>query len=142
MKQISTEIVINAPIEKVWEVLTDIGSYAAWNPFIRKIDGILQVGNQLAATIQPANKKPMIFRPKVMTVSNYAFSWTGNLLIPGIFDGNHHFRLESINDNQVRFIHSENFSGILCVPLFSMIGDSTKAGFEDMNRALKEKCEA
>ncbi len=33
MKEIHTEIEINAPAGKVWRVLTDFPSYPEWNPF-------------------------------------------------------------------------------------------------------------
>src|SRR5208337_3854746 len=35
MKEIHTEIEINAPAEKVWKVLTDFAAYPEWNPFVR-----------------------------------------------------------------------------------------------------------
>ncbi len=34
MKKISVKTEINAPIEKVWEVLTNIKDYSEWNPFV------------------------------------------------------------------------------------------------------------
>jgi uncharacterized protein YndB with AHSA1/START domain len=43
MKHIKTEILINAPIEKIWAVLTDVSYYSSWNPFITKIDGDAEV---------------------------------------------------------------------------------------------------
>ncbi|MFT7590054.1 MAG: hypothetical protein ACI959_002276, partial [Limisphaerales bacterium] len=35
---ISSSTDINSPIDKVWEVLTDISSYHKWNSFTPKID--------------------------------------------------------------------------------------------------------
>ena len=32
MKTIHTEIAIKAPVERVWNVLTNFNAYAAWNP--------------------------------------------------------------------------------------------------------------
>ena len=39
MKVIHTEIEINAPASRVWEILTDFGSFPQWNPFIRQVSG-------------------------------------------------------------------------------------------------------
>ena len=36
VKELHSEIEINAPVERVWEVLTDFASYPRWNPFIRR----------------------------------------------------------------------------------------------------------
>jgi uncharacterized protein YndB with AHSA1/START domain len=35
MKEIRTEILINAQAYKVWKALTDFNSYPSWNPFIK-----------------------------------------------------------------------------------------------------------
>lgn len=141
MKEIHTEILINAPIEKIWATLTDLQAYAEWNPFIRKVEGMLQLDAQLTVTIQPAGQKPMTFHPKICLLGEYEFSWLGQVGMKGIFDGLHRFKLEKITDNQVKFIHSERFSGILHWPILYMIGKSASEGFANMNQALKERCE-
>ena len=33
-KQLSAQVEIDATPERVWQVLTDLGAYAEWNPFI------------------------------------------------------------------------------------------------------------
>ena len=70
------------------------------------------------------------------------FRWLGSLIFPGIFDGEHIFQLEQINDSKTKFIHRENFSGLL-VPLFwKSLNTNTRKGFEEMNEALKERIES
>lgn len=141
MKKIKTEILIDAPIEKVWSVLTDFKSYPAWNPFILKIEGQLQINSQLAVNIHPPGQKPMTFSPKIVKITEHAFCWIGSLGISGIFDGRHSFILEPV-ENKTRFLHSESFSGFLHMPIFALINKATKAGFENMNTALKNRCES
>lgn len=140
MKQITTEVFIDAPIEVVWAALLDFQAYPEWNPFIRKIEGKPQVGESLVVTIQPPNQKPMNFYPAVLTAAPYEFSWFGSLWKPGIFDGTHRFILERVG-NRVKLIHAETFSGLLYWPVFALIRKSTQAGFESMNAALKQRCE-
>jgi len=142
MKSINTEININAPVEIIWDVLMDFSSYRDWNPFITRIEGTPVVGNKLSTTISPKGKKPMDFTPTVLVNSqNEEFRWAGHLLMKGIFDGEHYFKLESIDENTTRFIHGENFSGLFVGPLFGMLEESTIKGFEDMNKALKVQAE-
>lgn len=142
MREIQTEMMINAPIEKIWTSLIDFSSYSTWNPFIRHIQGNPAVNEQLTITIKPPNKKPMIFRPKILSLAPYELTWMGHLWLPGIFDGIHRFALLPNADNTVRFMHSEKFSGFLHIPIFSLIAESTKKGFENMNMALKKRAES
>lgn len=143
MQEIKTEIIINASIEKVWCVFTDFDSYKIWNPFMQDIQGKLEIGNTLCITIHPPGKKKMSFKPTIISViDQQEFSWIGRLLLPGIFDGKHRFELKKLSDKEVKFVQSEQFSGLLSKPIFKMIHESTKLGFEQMNAALKKYCEA
>ena len=142
MKQIKTEILINAPIEKIWAVLTNVTYYPSWNPFITNIDGDTAANKKIKVTVKPAGQKPMTFKAHVITKTNYEFVWLGGLAIPGIFNGRHQLCLEAVAPNVVKLIHNEVFSGVLSGLIFAWIGKSTKEGFNNMNQALKQRCEA
>lgn len=66
--------------------------------------------------------------------------WKGNLILPGIFDGEHYFRLEQAGADQVRLIQGEIFSGLL-IPFFGQLLLETKKGFELFNTAIKQRVE-
>jgi hypothetical protein len=142
VREITTNIEIDAPPERVWQILTDFSEYPEWNPFVRSIEGELKLGVQLEATIHPPGKKPMKFRPRVVTLEpNRELRWEGYLLFPGLFDGEHAQVIESRGDDRVRFLHYELFRGLLVAPLLRMNGKSIRRGFEEMNLALKERAE-
>ena len=140
---IHTEIDIDAPVERVWQVLTDFASFPQWNPFIRAIEGELCPGSRLKMTTQFFNSRQMNFRSRVLRVEpNRELRWLGHFLLPYIFDGEHIFLLEPIEPGRSRLVHDEIFSGLL-VPLFSKrLNRETRQGFEDMNRALKARAES
>jgi len=142
MRNIKTEVVINASVEEVWNVLMDHQSYPKWNPFIKQISGSTQPGNYLQVMLQSEGNKPMQFKPIVLSNSlNNEFRWKGKLFIKGLFDGEHYFLLEKIDDNHTKFIQGENFTGLLSGLLFKMIGKDTEDGFNAMNLALKNVVE-
>jgi hypothetical protein len=142
-KSLNTEITINAPIEKVWEVLMDHENYEKWNPFITSIKGNTEQGGKLKVVIHPENQKAMAFKPKVLkNESQTEFRWIGKLLIKGVFDGEHFFKVVKIDDNTTKFIQGENFSGLLSGMIMKKIEANTQKGFESMNQALKERAEA
>ncbi|MCZ6676917.1 MAG: SRPBCC domain-containing protein [Candidatus Poribacteria bacterium] len=142
MKELHTEIEIQAPPERVWQLLTDFADFPQWNPFIRRISGEAKAGARLEVHIQPSGAKGMTFRPKVLRLEpNVELRWLGRLLIPGLFDGEHIFAIEPLGADKVRFVQREIFKGVL-VPLFaSQLDTDTRRGFEEMNQALKTRAE-
>ena len=141
MKEIHSEIEIDASAERVWQILTDFDSFPEWNPFIRRISGEITEGATLEAFLQPPGGKGMTFRPKVLKAEhNQELRWLGKLWISGLFNGEHIFVVESLGDNRVRFLQHEKFTGVL-VPLFGNVLANTKRGFDEMNQSLKERAE-
>jgi hypothetical protein len=92
--------------------------------------------------IEPPGGRGMTFRPTVLTVEpNRELRWLGRLLLPGLFDGEHSFRLEPLATGRVRLVQAERFTGLLVPILGGMLGN-TERGFQAMNQALKERAEA
>ena len=135
-----SEVTINAPPARVWEVLTDVEAYPEWNPFFVKAKGDLSVGNDLRVTMQPVGKDPQSFSPKVLEVDRrrHKLVWRGRLGIPWLFDGTHHFFIERVSDTSVKFTQHEDFCGVF-VPFVSF--DPYRRGWEKMNAALKQRAE-
>ena len=142
MHHLETQIEISAPAERVWSLLIDFPSYPRWNPFIRSIEGTLEVGQSLKVFIQPPGASGMRFRPTVLAVQpNRELRWKGKVLLPGLFDGEHYFKLETKPGGGLTFHQGEIFSGIL-VPLSKRsLEGATKQGFVAMNEALKREAE-
>ncbi|HET7833491.1 MAG TPA: SRPBCC domain-containing protein [Gallionella sp.] len=142
MHKLETQIEIEAPAERVWSLLVDFPSHSHWNPFIPSIEGIPGIGQSLKVFIQPPGANGMLFRPKVLAAEpNRELRWKGKLLLPGLFDGEHYFLLESRPGVGVTFRQGEIFTGIL-VPLFRRSLDgTTRQGFIAMNEALKRAAE-
>jgi hypothetical protein len=141
MKTLQTEIVINAPAEKVWGIMTDFENFPQWNPFIVNLEGKPEVGTHLRAELKNGDGVS-VFKPKVLVAEeNKAFEWLGSLPIPGIFNGHHYFRIETLSGGMVKFIHGEEFSGLLAGMIMNKIGEQTRDGFIAMNKALKERAE-
>jgi hypothetical protein len=141
-KRIHTEIEIESSADRVWQVLTDFGRYPEWNPFIPRIDGRPETGEQLDATLTPPTGKAMRFKPRVVAVeSGRQLRWFGHLFVPGLFDGEHSFRIEPIDSTRVRFVQEEVFTGVLASPILHFAGQATQHGFEAMNAAIKARVE-
>ena len=143
MKELHSEVEINAPAERVWQLLTDFASYPQWNPFIRSISGEPATAERLEVRIEPPDGRGMTFKPTVLNAEpNRELRWLGHLLVPGLFDGEHSLAIQPLEENRVRFVQREAFKGLLVPLLARSLETNTQRGFEEMNRALKERIEA
>lgn len=142
LKELHTEVEINASPDAVWRVLTDFAKFPEWNPFILSATGEPSVGSKLNVLLQPQGAKQMTFKPRVLVNSkDCELRWLGILGFRGIFDGEHIFTLEAVDPGKTRFVQRELFSGLL-VPLFAgKLDKNTRPGFEAMNQALKVRVE-
>lgn len=136
--KIETQITIAAAPEKVWKVLTDFNHYPEWNPFIKSVKGIVEVGKTIQITLPD-----MKFTPKILIFEkNRELKWLGKLLFKGLFDGEHQFYLKELPNGDTLFLHSEHFSGLL-VPFFKKkLQTNTTMGFQAMNQQLKIRSES
>jgi hypothetical protein len=142
LRELETAVEIDAPPAAVWRVLTDFPAYGAWNPFIRSIEGTAHEGERLTVLLEPPGGRGMTIRPTVLAVHpDRELRWKGRLLVPGLIDGEHTFRIELLDGERSRFVHGERFTGIL-VGLVKSTLAKTEAGFEQMNAALKQRVEA
>ena len=142
MKHLKTEIIINAPAEKVWGIFIDNQKYPEWNPFIISVDKEYKEGEKLSVTLSQPDSKPMTFKPKCLKLEHKKeLRWLGHLFIPGLFDGEHIFELERLDDGSTRFIQREEVRGILASLFWKMLDTKTRKGFEMMNEKLKELAE-
>jgi hypothetical protein len=141
MKELRTEIVIQASPEKVWKILTDLDKYPDWNTFICHAVGKAEIGETVDIDFQSDSKGLKLHCTVVKAQPNRELSWQYHVVHPGILSGEHSFTIEPLGEDRVRFIDREVFNGLL-VPLQAKdIDTNTKHGFEAMDKALKARSE-
>jgi hypothetical protein len=142
MKELRSDIEVNASAERVWRILTDFASFPQWNPFMRRASGEIKKGAKLEVNLQPTGARSITFRPTVLNVEvNRELSWLGRLWIPRLFDGEHILAIEPLGDNRVRFVQREIFRGLFVPFLSRSLDKDTRRGFDEMNKALKARAE-
>jgi len=142
MRTLTTHIRIDAPREAVWDVLTDFESFHKWNPLILEAEGELAEGSRISVALEAGGKKPFRVRPRIVHLDpGRELRWLGRILIPGLFDGEHVFRLEEGDEGGVHLIHEEHFRGILVPLLWRNLDTDVRSRFDEMNRALKARVE-
>ena len=141
MKELRTEIEIQASPERVWQILTDLAKYPEWNSLITRAIGKAEVGARVDITVPSGSKEMILHCTVVKAEPNRELCWKYHVILPGLFRGEHSFSIEPTGANQVHFIDREIFDGLL-VPLQAKdIDTNSRRGFEGMDRALKARAE-
>jgi hypothetical protein len=143
MREVRTEIMINAPAQHVFQILTDVARYNEWNPLIISALGKVAAGEKLDICIRLRDKPDLPYVVEILrVVPNQAFVWIGRMKMKGILDGTHFFELYPDGANRVRVVQREEFRGVL-VPFVwrSFLDTRMREGFEGVNRNLKEVAE-
>jgi hypothetical protein len=141
MKELRTEIEIQASPEKVWQALTQLDRYPEWNPFIHHAIGTAKVGEKVDITFRSGLKDMTLHCTVIKAEPNLELHWKYHVILPGLWSGEHSFTIEPMGANRVRFIDKEIFTGLLIPLQVKDINTNTRRDFEAMDQALKARAE-
>jgi len=139
-RRIETSIDIAAPSRSIWNVLSDLPAWKDWNPFIPSMTGTFEPGAHLQMTVSPPGLKPMVFRPRVFTMTPGEEITLGGSFLLFVYRGDHTMKLEPLPDGGTRFRQRERFMGPMVLFMGRMFGP-TEEGYRAMNLALKRRVE-
>jgi hypothetical protein len=140
-----TFVDIDATPERVWQVLTDLPSYAEWNPFVTSAEGAIEVGSRLSVTVPTVNAFVRSrLRPTVLEVVPFRrlrlWSRLDRWGIPGVFDVEDTMTITE-REGGVRLWEQDRFGGILAPALIRALNRHRLAAFTAMNAAIKDRAE-
>jgi hypothetical protein len=143
MAQIQTSIEIDATAAAVWKVLTDTRAYDEWNPFITRISGALTPGKKFSFVAPFAGRELPISAKVLRVEENRELRWRGPPmdLLGKVFSGEHYLRLESVGPEKTRFVHGEEFGGVVVDLFWSKLEPRLLPLYTSMNEALKRRVE-
>lgn len=105
MPEYSTQVVIDAPPDRVWAILIDGSRYAEWNPEIFGIDGRLAAGAKITASVRLGDGATRRVPMRVTELTAPArMVWTGGLPF-GLFVGRRTYTVEPTAGG-TRFSHA------------------------------------
>jgi hypothetical protein len=139
---VSVRTRISAPLEEVWRVLTDFGSYGAWHPILtlESHAGPLGVGTVLRGQSSGglAGQQPVAFTIARVREPNQ-LAWTGG--DPEVVAGRHSFQLERLADGTTELTESEVFTGPAAPDVIGPQLPELHAAYETFAAALKKRVE-
>jgi uncharacterized protein YndB with AHSA1/START domain len=135
-----TMVVINAPPERVWQVLTDAAAYHEWNPEIVGVEGQMGLGKRIVARVRLGDGA---LRRVPMRVSRFEvpsrMDWLGGLPLR-LFVGRRTFTVTPRSGGSEFRLHLE-MSGLLSPFISKSVGDR-QPEVDSFSAALKRRVEA
>lgn len=134
-KSVRSEIVIDAPVEKVWAVIADTASYSEWNPTMQLQSGTVAEGNKVAYQFTDANGAQSKITATVKEkMPNQVLYQSGGL--PTIITYDNYWRLEPMGDGKTKVSITENYSGVY---VWFWNPNSVEKAYEKQNEALAQR---
>ncbi len=149
---IKAEAIIQAPIDKVWKVMTEVQNYPEWNSFIKKIEsksmepvegtlmkfqvelkkGKITGSNELVKLLSSPKEKNGVLE------AEWVYDFTGPLHTIGMVRATRSQKLVQLKDGTTHYYTCEKFSGWgkVFLPLVNV-----QAGFITHAADLKKRCE-
>lgn len=149
----SAEVVIEAPLPVVWEVVLDTASYAEWNPFVERVDLAVPPAVGVAVRLHVrwadgstarsrerigALEQPHPEGPDGTTTALLSYGYEGWPARLGLVRSVRHQRLTQFLDGPTTYLTDGLFHG----PLLALAGPARiQDGFERHAAALKARAE-
>ena len=141
----SDEVLIDAPIEVAWQILTDVEHYAEWNPFTPKIETDFQIGSSVhlevhlgVLKLQETETLEVFEPPNRLAWSQDKFRLGSIACVTALREQ----RLTKLSEQQCSYKCVDSMDGPL-TPLVKLMFDKTlRSGFTSVGVGLKQYAEA
>jgi hypothetical protein len=135
---------IDAPLARVWSILSDLSSYAEWNPFTPRIDASLRIGTPVVLHVAMKPGKRLLVQREVCTrndAAKHELGWGVTMLTPHLLRAERIQRLEALPGGGTRYFTADTFSGALTPIVMAFYRADIQRGFDSVASALKQHAE-
>jgi hypothetical protein len=138
--EIRKDVEINATPEKVWNAVIDFEKYNQWNSQLQFLGGEVKPNGRLHLKLSAPGADPYEFKPIVSHwEERERFAWLAETGLPHIFDGEHFFELQDLNNGKTLVVNREEYRGVLSMIMQNLpMMKTAPEGFEKMNSELKQ----
>lgn len=143
-RDVRAEVEIDAPPERVFDILTDLDRYAEWNPFTPHVESSLQVGDPVHLHVRLGTGTRLSHRVEYVTAHErpYRLCWGASIGARFLVRADRCQTLTALEGGGTRYLCSDRITGWLTPIVIRFFGESMRRGFEDCALALKKRAEA
>ena len=141
---VSDEVVIEAPIELVWSILTDTSRYGEWNPFTPKIDTDFKLDSEVHLEVHLG--KLTLNQTEIMRAFDAPsrLAWGAGMFKLGrlaLVTALREQCLTSLADDRCSYISRDHLTGPLTPMVALSFGKAMRDGFNGAGYGLKKYAE-
>jgi hypothetical protein len=138
MKSYEASALIDAPADRIWQVLTAVSDYSNWDSGVQRVEGDLALGAKLKVFSEVSPGRP--FRLTVSElVPGSRMVWSGGMPL-NLFRGVRTYALSPADGTATRFTMREEFTGPLLPLIWPSIPDLGPS-FQKFASGLKQRAE-
>ena len=140
---IKKEIIINADIQKVWSIFSQLENWPKWGCYILQASWVSKnkwkVGSRFTQTIKGfLGFKEFKSNPEIITIEPYKIvTWAGTRKL---IKGTHTFKFQKIG-SKTKVSNEEYFTGLLAPILLPFFKNKFEFYFEEFLNGLKKETE-
>lgn len=138
MLSLHTEIILDAPFDRVRDLLADTSLYPQWHPLFLQVNGELRVGAVIVVNVALPEIKPFSVR---VTIKEYTagqrLCWRYGYRLPGLFIWTYAYEVVELERGRVKFVQDSSYSGLFA-PLYHLgMKGSLQRGMLELNKAVQ-----
>jgi hypothetical protein len=128
---------VPAPAPVVWQIVSDLERWSAWNPLYVKAEGVLRIGAQLRLTQALAGQGNEIITPTIVDwVPDNQILWR---LSGGLLQRLRYIEIDKLSDEGCIFSNGEDWSGFMAGFVSREVRAALRAGYEAFGEAVRDQ---
>ena len=135
-------IQINAPIDFVWAVLTEVDKYSRWNPFTPQVRTDFSIGSPANLLVRMGPAKFRITESVCAFEKPRLIAWKKKFGAPWLLLAVREQHLEQVGKTMCSYHNTDRLTGMLAPMVLACFGSYMRRGFDDVAEGLKEYAEA
>ncbi|MEO9460377.1 MAG: SRPBCC domain-containing protein [Lentilitoribacter sp.] len=143
LMEIESEIEISAPVDKVWQVVTEIEKWSDFNSAINASTGIASLGSVHSVAMRGQNPSEVgpTYAPKIISFEERkSYRWRAVMGAGIIFTNDKVFELQA-TDTGTLLKHNEVFNGMMLPLMKGFMQEGVPPILDEMNQAFKSEAE-
>lgn len=139
---VRAEVDIDAPIDRVWRILTDLDGYGDWNPFTPRVESSLRIGDPVHLHVRLVGERAMHRVERVTRNAPYILGWDMKMGARFLLYAERVQVLTPIDAYRTHYMTEDCFTGWLRPLVLGLFGQAMERGFRDCGLGLKKAAEA